>query len=105
MLGYLLGTLFGELGLLAWWGMSQETRVTPGDYFRSKWAAALFSLVVALTGCMLWAEGSIVKHLGDSIALTTGYSVASGAVLTFFAHGIVALVGNRFGLNPPTKGD
>lgn len=105
VIAYLIGTLFGEVMLLGWWGMQQTTPTTPLDYFRSKWATALFSGTLALVGCVLWAEGSLMAYVNDTLALTLGYSVASGAAITFFAHAIVWVVGRMWGLKPPPAGD
>lgn len=103
-IAYLIGTVLGEVLLLAWWAMQQTVQVTPLDYLGAKWGTALFSGTLALCGCLLWAEGSLVHHLGDSVALTLGYSVAAGAGVTFFAHGIVWTIGRIWGLKPPAAG-
>ncbi len=104
-IAYIVGTLLGEVMLLAWWAMQQKTQVTPRDYFREKWATALFSGALATCGSVLWAEGSLVKHLGSTAELTIGYSFASGAAITFFAHSIVWTIGRIWGLKPPPSGD
>lgn len=100
---YLCGTLLGEVGLLAWWAMGQGSSVTPLDYFRAKWGTALFSGVVALTGCLLWTQGTLLSYVPGGLTLSLGTSVAAGMILTFFAHGFVGLVGKRFGVEPDGK--
>jgi hypothetical protein len=98
---YLVGMLLGELMLLGWWGMQQTVLVTPVDYLRKKWATALFSGAFALCGCVLWAEGSLVGMVNEKYALTMGYSLVSGGLITFFAHSLIWVVGRVWGLKPP----
>ena len=104
-IAYVVGTAFGEVLLLTWWAMHQTGRVTPLDYLRQKWAVAAFSGTLALCGCILWAEGSLLKYTNDTMSMTFGYSTVSGAGITFFAHGIIWAVGKLFGLKPPPEGD
>jgi hypothetical protein len=100
---YLIGMVLGELGLLALWLTKQPAGASWPDYVRAKKGAALLSAVVALAGCMVWAEGGLIKYIGADVALTLGYSVLAGFVAAMFAHSVVAIFAKRTGLEPPKE--
>jgi hypothetical protein len=95
---YLVGFVIGELALFAAWGLKQPAGTPARRYVFEQWPSALLSACVAGAACLLWSEGSLAAHLPDALPFTGGMSIVAGAALTFFAHGVVRLVGRRSGL-------
>jgi hypothetical protein len=100
---YLIGMVLGELGLLALWFQKQAPGATVKQYVQAKKGAALLSGVVALAGCMVWAEGGLIRYIGEELTLTLGYSVLAGFVAAMFAHSVIAIFAKRTGLEPPKE--
>lgn len=100
---YLFGMVLGELGLLALWLQKQNAGATVAEYLRAKRGAAMLSGVVALAGCLIWAEGGLIDYIGHEVTLTLGYSVIAGFVASMFAHSVIGIFAKRAGLEPPKE--
>lgn len=104
VLAYLVGALLGEFMLMAWWWRSvPPDQATARRYYSQRKGEAVLSGCLALAFCIAWAEGSLAKWLGWGVEATLGMSIVVGSVVTFFAHGLLALVGTKLGVKTPEE--
>jgi hypothetical protein len=98
---YLMGFALGETALFGWWARNQDRGNGVRAYWLKQKGQVILSGSVALVACVAWAEGSLASYLPDGLEFRLGVSAIAGFTLTFFAHGAIAWIAKRYGVDAP----